>query len=107
MKKMVLSLAITALMASPALAGIAGSKHDLSDDFSVNSGRICVYCHTPHFSEDPTAGQSLDDYKPLWNRAKPKGEYSTMYASQTTQLQPGKGNRWLAHRPLKALPELP
>lgn len=43
-----------------ALAGIEGSKHDLSNE-SWSGGNKCGVCHTPHQSQPPKAA-------PLWNK---------------------------------------
>ena len=50
-------------------SGILGSAHDLGDDNLDGKGdqRVCVYCHTPHYSQAPTVGGNLD-YSPLWNK---------------------------------------
>jgi predicted CXXCH cytochrome family protein len=67
MKKVVILVAIAALLAAPAFAGIRNSKHDLSSSSSAvvrstNTDELCVFCHTPHAGE--TGG-----FAPLWNRS--------------------------------------
>lgn len=77
--------AIALLTASVAMAGIAGSKHNLASSStntikSTNTDELCVFCHTPH------AAQST---APLWNRTLDYSGY-TMYgttvAANTTNL---------------------
>lgn len=78
MKKVLLLLAAAALMASPAMGNISGSKHDLSSTNATNpfrgsSDELCVYCHTPH-------GGLLGGFAPLWNRTNggnPTGFYNS------------------------------
>ena len=92
-KTLVVGLALGfVLAAGSAMAGtIVGSAHDLSDGvggtqepLDVNAGnqaRICVFCHTPHFSVKPTsqdAGSRLA-YSPLWNK-----DLSTYTAAEWT-----------------------
>jgi len=66
------------LIGQPALAGIAGSKHDLTaigNTYNTQdaTAEICAFCHTPH------GGLST---APLWNRGSPAGPFST-YTSAT------------------------
>ena len=73
MKRLVLSgiIAAMGIFATGSFAQIAGSKHDLSNTANeiraanpadVNN-EICVFCHTPHGSNDTFVGA------PLWNKA--------------------------------------
>jgi predicted CXXCH cytochrome family protein len=77
-KTLLVSLALgLALAAGNAYAGslpatgIVGSAHDLGElDMTVSTAftstqRICVFCHTPHFSAKPDATLT---YTPLWNK---------------------------------------
>lgn len=79
------AVAITAA-ATMALAGIAGSKHDLSRGngnglvTGGGSDQICVYCHTPH-----NAVQNI----PLWNRSNPAGTTFKFYSSPSMKLHQG------------------
>lgn len=51
-----------AVIASPAVAQIATSVHDLRvDKTATSTEQICVYCHTPHGSADVVGA-------PLWNK---------------------------------------
>lgn len=69
MKKVVVLLAVAALLAAPAFAGIRNSKHDLSATASHGgsvvsdaTSELCVFCHTPH-------GGQTGGFAPLWNRS--------------------------------------
>jgi predicted CXXCH cytochrome family protein len=68
MKKVLVLAAAIALFATPALAAITGTKHDLSvtnaTTYNGSSDEICVYCHTPHGADTTIANA------PLWNRSK-------------------------------------
>jgi len=66
MKKVLVLVAAIAMFATPALAGVGvslmdGTAHDLAGAYASDGGRICVYCHTPHYGVS-VAGA------PLWNR---------------------------------------
>ena len=64
MKKVLVLAAAALLLATPAMALISNTLHDLSSSVgntvSGNTNEVCVYCHTPH------GGALLD--APLWNR---------------------------------------
>lgn len=68
--------------------GIKGTAHDLSKAGALSSGRqddygtadnnnmylpggnldrICIWCHTPHFSLKPSEAPTAFNYLPLWN----------------------------------------
>ena len=68
---------LAAVFTGGALAGIAGSKHDLDPGGSVANGEICVFCHTPHGSDTGAAA-------PLWNKALPDSTSYTRYSSLGT-----------------------
>lgn len=69
MKKVLVLMALLAMTATPALAGIRNSPHDLSssngninvDVKSTNTTQLCVFCHAPH---NATTAVNA----PLWNR---------------------------------------
>ena len=69
---------VLALIAVPATAGIANTKHNLSptsnalnNRVTAGSDELCVYCHTPH-AADTTAPV------PLWNKSlSTLGGYTT------------------------------
>lgn len=66
MKKVLVLAAAITLLAAPAFAGIANTKHDLSSgstatNKSSNYSELCVFCHTPH-------GATTGLNAPLWNR---------------------------------------
>jgi len=61
-----------AFMIFPAFGGIVGSKHDLS---TTTTTQVCVFCHTPHFSNDSVV--------PLWNRRITDITVFQMYTSPT------------------------
>jgi hypothetical protein len=71
MKKSIAMMALVALFATPAFAGmnartgVSGSQHDMNmytggTDDAYN--RVCVFCHTPH-----NADVSVSEAAPLWN----------------------------------------
>lgn len=79
MKKILCLLAVAAAfmgLSGTALAGVVGSKHDLTatgvGNFSTttSTAEVCVFCHTPH--------GGLSSGAPLWNRGAAPGPY-TMY----------------------------
>lgn len=82
MKKSILLTALVVLFAVPAMAGIQGSKHDLSPSgagsgtVKVNEAgaEICIFCHAPH---NPKQNQ------PLWNRNEGTATV-TFYTSNVT-----------------------
>ena len=87
----VLAVALGLVMAPQALAGISGTKHNLSTTSgqtnhmtgattASQAAEICVFCHTPHGAA--TAGAARP---PLWNKALPTidGTYTT-YSSATS-----------------------
>jgi len=60
------------LSASPAMAQIVGSQHDLSSggtsqNPTSSTDQVCVFCHTPH------GGDTTTTSLPLWNKALPSG----------------------------------
>jgi len=75
------------VMQGAAVAGIAGTKHDLSISGSGNkftaangSSEICAFCHTPH-------GADTAAPVPLWNRVLgTPGSYTTYAALGTSSL---------------------
>jgi len=74
-------LAIGAL-AGTALGGIAGTKHDLSQN-GWGSNQICIFCHTPHSANAYVPGA------PLWNHNVTWATFST-YSSSTLNALPGQ-----------------
>ncbi len=74
------ALASTFLMiATPATAGIAATKHNLSSGATASDNKvtaangtdeICVFCHTPHAANTSAPA-------PLWNKALPATTYTT------------------------------
>lgn len=67
-----------------AMAGITGTKHDLSttgvgNQFTPTAGNseICAFCHTPHGSDTSAS-------VPLWNRALPDPATYTSYSALGT-----------------------
>ena len=78
------ALAFVLLSAGAALAGIAGSKHDMRSwvtGETLGYNEVCVYCHTPHSSS--TAAQ-------LWNRTNGTTLSYTVYTSSTMNAAPGQ-----------------
>lgn len=72
MKKVLLTVALVALMTSSAFAVITGSAHDFSGA-GYGSTELCVFCHTPHNSDTTVANA------PLWNHEVTVATY-TVYA---------------------------
>lgn len=75
------------LMGQPALAQIAGSKHDLTANtntyYQTSTAEICVFCHTPHGASNAA---------PLWNRGAPATASFTLYSSATLDGTVATGN---------------
>lgn len=73
---------LAAVMSVSAMAGIANTKHNLgstgssntNNNFTANTGEICVFCHTPHGGKSDA---------PLWNRALSSASDYTAYTSTT------------------------
>ncbi len=68
MRKLMVMVMVFFFFASPVLADIVGSKHDLSasggstlTNETGGTTQVCVFCHTPHGSSTTVSG-------PLWNR---------------------------------------
>ena len=75
-------------LACDSLAGVKGTKHDLSATGpgpvkAVSETRICVFCHTPH-GANPAV--------PLWNRdtSYQSGIVYQVYSSPTLDATPGQ-----------------
>lgn len=75
MKKVLVLAAAIALFATPALAAITGSKHDLSAA-GAGTTELCIFCHTPH------AAGALNG-APLWNRNSTDAGVTALYTSNT------------------------
>jgi len=58
MKKVLVLAAALALFATPALAVIENTGHDLGDN-GLGTTRMCIFCHAPHYGASDA---------PLWNR---------------------------------------
>ena len=98
-KTLVVGLALgLALVAGNAFAGsgagtgIVNSAHDLGNDAATKDtdGKICVFCHTPHYSQKP--GGATLAYSPLWN--KDLSSYTnafTLYNNGTMMTAPTTG----------------
>ncbi len=69
MKKVLLTVALVALMASTSFAIISGTKHDFTGQ-SWSNGEICLPCHTPH------GGDTTVSNAPLWNHAVTTQNYT-------------------------------
>lgn len=85
----VLTVLLASLGAAPALAGVAGSKHDLSITgvaagggnngfISTDQTEICIFCHTPHSA-------LKNDNIPLWNKTLSAVANYGSYTSPTFQ----------------------
>lgn len=75
---MVLTAVMSVSMATPGLAGIENTKHNLTSagpgtvKTSDAGVEICAFCHTPHGSDNSAAA-------PLWNKALPTAGSFTTY----------------------------
>src|SRR3990170_4256204 len=68
----------SATVINPDVPGVTGTKHNLSmfgpgSVQATSTTEVCVFCHTPHFSQPAT---------PLWNKQDPGTTY-TIYSAQT------------------------
>jgi len=68
----------SATVINPDVLGVTGTKHNLSmygpgSVQATSTTEVCVFCHTPHFSQPNT---------PLWNKQDPGTTY-TIYSAQT------------------------
>jgi nitrate/TMAO reductase-like tetraheme cytochrome c subunit len=76
MKKMIILVAILSLVvAGIAYAGVVGSKHDVSTNYTTS--QVCVFCHHPH--GDTTTQNDL-----LWNINDSDASYPTYASTATT-----------------------
>lgn len=66
-------------------ASVVGSKHDISDPGYPDSGRVCMYCHTPHHANTSFGYPN----PPLWNRYVDTSKVFQVYASTTMDTVPG------------------
>jgi len=95
-KALIIALCLVFVVATVAMAGIRGSKHDLSSSGgqavrSTNVDEVCVFCHTPHASNTAMTAA------PLWNRSNNVTTWSnnSAYNSDTmdgTSTAPGDAN---------------
>jgi len=93
MKKLFAAVASVAsvalLMAIPAHAGIANTKHNLSptgtgsNKVTAGTDELCVFCHTPHAADTSAP-------VPLWNKKLPSGAGYTTYATLNSSTIDGK-----------------
>lgn len=75
----VLLIALLAAGSTSLLAGIVGTKHDLSitgpgTAKTTNVNQTCVFCHTPH-----NAASAANQIIPLWNKTATPSTGFTMY----------------------------
>lgn len=78
MKRVLLIVALVALMAGPAFALISGSAHDFRSQTWVTGNQICQPCHAPHGNQN-AAGELL------WNHDPTTASY-TMYSNSSLAL---------------------
>lgn len=103
MKKLLLTLAAFALIVAfgnaLAATGLVNSKHNMSsggpNDVKSNSNQLCVYCHTPHNAQMPSAaGGSVG----IWNHTMSAATYITRTPGSsfagTSAIQPNSGNAY-------------
>ena len=76
MKKVLLAVALVALMAGTSFANIGGSAHDFSTLLPAVTDEICIYCHTPHNAD------TIVTDAPLWDHVTTTATY-TLYSSST------------------------
>ena len=86
MRKMLGVAIVLAFWATPAMASILNTAHDLSSSSdatlkSDNQTELCIFCHTPH-----AASTSVDN-APLWNRSHTPAalEVTDLYDSTTLE----------------------
>ena len=84
MKKVLLMTLALGLLATSALANVAGTKHNLAPTGpgtvkSDNYDEVCVFCHTPHGASTSVTNA------PLWNRTYAMGalDAADLYTSTT------------------------
>ena len=79
MKRLLIIAAALTLVGGTAVAGVAGTGHDLTGGGTFNSGsdELCVHCHTPHNSTIAV---------PLWNHTLSSATNYTYYTSDTLDL---------------------
>jgi predicted CXXCH cytochrome family protein len=92
MKRVLLAAALVALMATPLAADVVGTDHDLSSTLSGGPAQVCVFCHTPHNSNQ---GTDLAGNAPLWNHTLSTnatyGEYTSLTFNATDLADVGSG----------------
>lgn len=93
----ILGAAVLLAVSGVVVAGIAGTKHDLSNVTgttsasgagAAGSAEVCVFCHTPHAARPAAEG-------PLWNRAlgaAPTGLYANTESMDGLVLTPNTGS---------------
>jgi predicted CXXCH cytochrome family protein len=87
--------AVALIGAGVAMAGVVGSKHDLSAATGPNAtikadapfAEVCVFCHTPH--------NSIAGSVPLWNRtvATENISYNSYTTTRNTTWTPGAASK--------------
>lgn len=90
MKKLLVVAVVVAVAlvgANVAMAGISGTKHDLSSGAgqavrSTDQTELCVFCHTPHAA-------NMGVPAPLWNRTASLDTFTPYYNSSTINYTPG------------------
>ena len=94
MKKAIVALALAGF-ASTAMATIAGSAHDLSNDTGAALSS-CQFCHTPHNANvsNFTINGFTDSFvaMPLWNRKAPTQTYAYYTNVSDTTVTVGAGS---------------
>ena len=77
------AIAILLATASAATAGIANTKHNLTNSdnnaYTTSIEQICAFCHTPH-------GADASAPVPLWNKDLSEATYTTYASLGTTTL---------------------
>ncbi|NJD25987.1 MAG: hypothetical protein FIB06_11345 [Betaproteobacteria bacterium] len=90
------AMAAIATVAQSAVAGIANTRHNLGSTGTqtnhltagTGSGEICVFCHTPHASNQAIPA-------PLWNKGGGTPTTYTLYSSSTLDGANGTGTNQL------------
>ena len=80
--KIIFSVLVLFSWTGIAMAGVVGSKHDLTTGGGAQAttaatDQVCVFCHTPH-------GSATDAPVPLWNKVLGSGAGYTQYSTLQT-----------------------
>lgn len=93
---LLIAFSVLALFQADLLAGVSGSKHDLSingsSQFKFDTDQVCVFCHTPHGANSAVTGAKFvngtglvdgDGSLLLWNRELSNATTFVPYTSES------------------------